>query len=113
MSRAVNESDFADPISRRLALGESLSEDGRLWLDPHGRETVALVNGGMLDPQRYDIPSGTRLYRFASATDGVEGALRGGWWLERRELDQLVRHAQVNGRSLGYSVRLLCCVPPE
>jgi hypothetical protein len=39
--------------------------------------------------------------------------MRGGWWIERRELDHLIRYSQVNDKTLGYAVRLLCCVPPE
>ncbi|WP_270935510.1 hypothetical protein [Falsiroseomonas oryzae] len=113
MPSAINQQDFADPISRRLARGESLGESSQIWLDPWGRSTVPIVNGGMVDPEPYEIAAGTTLYRFASAGDGVEGALRGGWWLERRQLDHLIRYSQVNGRTLGYAVRLLCCVPPE
>jgi hypothetical protein len=112
---AVNEEDFANPISRRLARGESLTEgSSQVWLDPFGREKAAPVtNGGIIDPCRYEIAKRTSLYRFASVTDGAEQALRGGWWLERRELDHLIRYAEVNNKTLGYAVRLLCCVPPE
>ncbi|HUB13544.1 MAG TPA: hypothetical protein VMB34_16470 [Acetobacteraceae bacterium] len=113
MGRAINEQDFADPISRRLARGESLSDDAQLWLDQYGSTRIPILNGGIIDPERHDIKEGTRLYRFASVSDGVEGALRGGWWLQRRELDHLIRYAQVNDRTLAYAVRLLCCVPPE
>ena len=93
--------------------GESLSEDSKVWLDPYGRETSPIINGGIIDPHRYDIAEGTILYRFASITDGAEQAMRGSWWLERPELDQLIRYGQMNSKTLGYAVRLLCCVPPE
>ena len=39
--------------------------------------------------------------------------MRGGWWLEWQELDRLIRYAGVNHRTLGYAVRLLCCVLAE
>jgi hypothetical protein len=110
---AINEADFADPISRRLARGEAVSPKAQIWLDPKGQETVSPRSGGIEDPVRYDIPEDTMLYRFASVSDGAEGAMRGGWWLERHELDQLINFARSNDRSLGYAVRLLCCVPPE
>jgi hypothetical protein len=113
MARAINEEDFANPISRRLARGESLSEDGQVWLDPNGHEVMPILNGGIIDPQRYEIAENTSLYRFASVTDGAKGAMRGGWWIERRELDHLIRYSQVNDKTLGYAVRLLCCVRPE
>ncbi len=110
---AINEQDFLDPISRRLARGEAVAANAQLWLDPKGRETVSLTNGGMVDPVRHDLVSGTTIYRFASESDGVEGAMRGGWWVERRELDQLIRYAKLNNKTLGYAVRALCGVPPE
>jgi hypothetical protein len=110
---AINEADFADPISRRLARGEAVSPKAQIWLDPKGQETVSPRSGGIEDPVRYDIPEDTMLYRFASVSDGAEGTMRGGWWLERHELDQLINFARSNDRSLGYAVRLLCCVPPE
>ena len=99
MARAINEEDFANPISRRLARGESLSEDGQVWLDPNGHEVMPILNGGIIDPQRYEIAENTSLYRFASVTDGAKGAMRGGWWIERRELDHLIRYSQVNDKS--------------
>lgn len=113
MANAINGKDFADPISRRLARGESLGGANEIWLDPWGHSTVPIINGGIVDPEPHEIASGTRLYRFASTSDEVEGTLRGGWWLGRRELDHLIRYAQVNDKTLGYAVRLLCCVPPE
>lgn len=113
MVRTVNEQDFENPGSRRLALGQSLSDKDQLWLDPSGSQAVSLGNGGMIDPVRHEVEPGTLLYRFASVTDTVEGAMRGGWWLERRELNQLIQYARINDRTLGYAVRLLCCVPPE
>lgn len=115
MGAAINEADFADPISRRLARGESVAKDNsmEIWLDPHGLERHPITNGGIIDPQRRDIPRRTRLYRFASTHDGVEGTIAGGWWVAQPELERLVRYAEVNGKTLGYAVRLLCCVPPE
>ena len=112
MAIAVNEQDFADPISRRLAIGETPGL-AQIWLDPRGRETHTIATGGMVDPMRYEIEPGTALYRFASYSDGVEGAMRGGWWIERQQLDHLIRYGEVNSKTLGYAVRMLCCVPPE
>jgi hypothetical protein len=109
---AVNEQDFANPISRRLAICESPGL-AQIWLDPRGRETRIIATGGMVDPVRYEIEPGTTLYRFASYLDGVEGAMRGGWWIERQQLDHLIRYGEINGKTLGYAVRILCCVPPE
>lgn len=112
MATAVNEQDFADPISRSIAIGETPGL-AQIWLDPYGHERRTVATGGIVDPHRHEISPGTALYRFASYTDGVEGAMRGGWWLERKQLEHLIRYSEVNGKTLGYAVRLLCCVPPE
>jgi hypothetical protein len=112
MAIAVNEQDFADPISRRLAIGETPGL-AQIWLDPKGSETYTIATGGIVDPVRYEIKPGTPLYRFASYSDGAEEAMRGSWWIERQQLDHLIRYSEVNGKTLGYAVRLLCCVPPE
>ncbi len=113
MVYTLNEQDFADPISRRLARGEPVGAKSQIWLDPRGRECVSFGNGGIADPVRYDLAPESLVYRFGSASDGAEGVMRGGWWLERRELDILIRYANLHDRSLGYAVRKLCCVPPE
>lgn len=112
MAYAVNERDFIDPVSYRIASG-AVPGLGELWLDPHGHKKRAIVTGGMIDPKRYAIERGTHLYRFASQSDGAEGAMRGGWWIERSQFDHLIRYASVQQKSIGYAVRLLCCVPPE
>jgi hypothetical protein len=112
MASAINEQDFANPISHRLAIGDTPGL-AQIWLDPRGRETHTVATGGMVDPVRYEIEAGATLYRFASYADGAEAAMRGGWWIERQQLDQLIRYGELNGKTLGYAVRLLCCVPPE
>lgn len=103
----------ADPESRKVAEGFSLRPEDQIWLDPSGRTTLSPRNGGMIDPVRYDLKPQITIYRFASSTDDPQNVMRGGWWVMRPELDQLIRFAEVNGKSLGYAVRLLCCVPPE
>ncbi len=110
---AINARDFADPISRRLARGEQIGAGSQLWLDPRGESTLSIINGGIVDPQPYPIGPDVTLYRFGSTAQEVAGVMSGGWWLERRELDQLISWSRINQRSLGYAVRLLCCVPPE
>ena len=111
MPAAANEADFEDPLSRRCALGEQVGRE--IFLDPSGHERLAVVNGGIIDPVRYDLPRNTRIYRFATFERGVAHGIGGGWWVERRELEQLIRFAQAKDRTLAYAVRLLCAVPPE
>ena len=112
MTQAINERDFSDPISYKIATG-TMPGLGEIWLDPTGTNKIAIATGGMIDPKRAEIEANATLYRFASHSDGAQGAMRGGWWLERKQLDHLIRYASVNRKTLGYAVRLLCCVPPE
>jgi hypothetical protein len=109
----LNERDFTDPRSRQLALGMAIDPAARIWLTPRGDETMAPQNGGMIRPMRHDLPPNTSIYRFADSRYGVEGALSGGWWMERRELDRLIRFSELNDKPISFAVRLLCCVPPE
>ncbi len=113
MSNAANLQEFLNPATRAMAMGKSTDPKDQIWLDPNGRTTTAPANGGVINPQRHDIPAGTTLYRFATITDGAERVMSGSWWMERAELNQLIRFSQVNKKSLGYAVRLLCAVPPE
>lgn len=109
---AINADAFADPVSRRLAAGEQVGS-ATIWLDPRGDEQLTVINGGVIDPQPHPLAAGTRLYRFGSHARGVEHVLRGGWWLERAQLDHLINWARQHDRTLGYAARQLCCLPPE
>jgi hypothetical protein len=110
---AINAADFADPASRQRAMGRSTRPDDQIWLDPQGSEVLAPGSGGMIDPARYEIKEGAALYRFGTYSEKPEALMQGEWWIERPELEQLIRFSEVNDRTLGYAVRLLCCVPPE
>ena len=110
---ALNEADFADPTSLLAAMAHSTRPEEQIWLDPSGRTSLAPRTGGMIQPVRYDIKEGSVLYRFGSQLGTPAQTMSGGWWIERRELDQLIRFGEINDRTLGYAVRLLCCVPPE
>src|SRR5947208_2542684 len=104
---------FAYPTSLLAAMGHSTRPEEQIWLDPSGRTSLAPRTGGMIQPVRYDIKEGSVLYRFGSQLGTPAQTMSGGWWIERRELDQLIRFGELNERTLGYAVRLLCCVPPE
>lgn len=109
---AANETYFADPRSRQTALGLQTG-DGALWLDPSGSQTLPLQNGGIIDPQRFDIEPGTEIFSFTTVTTELKWMLGREWWVARTELDQIIRFAQINHLSMGHAVRRLCCVPPE
>jgi len=109
---AANEKFFADPDSRKVALG--LQTGGKeIWLNPRGSETYAFQNGGMLDPKRYEIEPGTTIFTFTSVTSELKWMIGRDWWVDRTGLDQIIRFSQVNNVSIGRAIRVLCCVPLE
>lgn len=113
MTRCLNDADIAESDNYLLSQGYDLSPAKLLWLDARGTETRPLRNGGMINPARHKLPPGTVLYRFADSRGSMDAVTSGGWWLERKEFEQLIRFAEVNSIPLGYAVRILCCVPPE
>ena len=109
---AANDKYFADPDSRKVALG--LQTGGKeLWLDPAGSETYPFQNGGVVDPQRYDLEPGTPIFSFTTVTSELKWMIGRDWWVDRPGLDQIIRFSQVNNISMGRAIRLLCCVPFE
>ncbi len=110
---AANRSDYLNSDHRLLAEGRDLSGNSDIWLDPHGRETLPLTNGGMISPSQHAIPAGTELFRYGTADAPDDVNLTSGWWLERRELDKVLNVARQHQTSEGLVVRVMCCVPPE
>lgn len=110
---AANEKLFADPDSRKAALGLQTGTKDLIWLNPAGSETYAIQNGGVLDPKRSDIEPGTPIYSFTTVTSELKWMIGRDWWVDRISLDQIIRFSQVNNVSMGRAVRLLCCVPLE
>jgi hypothetical protein len=110
---AANEGYFADPGSRKAALGLQTGPNDLIWLNSRGSETYAIQNGGILDPQRYDIEPGTPIYSFTKVTGELEWMIGRDWWVDRGSLQQIIRSSQVNNVSMGRAVRVLCCVPIE
>jgi hypothetical protein len=105
---AANEKYFADPDSRKAALGQQTGPNDLIWLNPTGSETYAIQNGGALDPMRYDIEPGTPIYSFTKVTGELKRMIGRDWWVDRSSLDQIIRLSQVNHVSMGRAVRVLC-----
>lgn len=107
-----NQQAFDDPKSRMAAAGADLRAATAVT-DAQGQVLFYAQTGGMLTPARHEIPVGSSLFRFGSEAAGVARVATGGWWLDRREFEQLLRFAEVWDLSVGVAMRLLCLVPPE
>ncbi|MEY4750550.1 MAG: hypothetical protein RIQ60_2764 [Pseudomonadota bacterium] len=107
----ANQDAFDESRSRLIAVGTDLSPDKAL-VDASGNVMAHARTGGMIDPARYVVAAGTRLYRFGGDRSPRDIA-QGGWWVEQREFDRLVNFAISNSIYLGLAMRLLCLVPPE
>jgi hypothetical protein len=110
---AANDKYFADPDSRKAALGLQTARKDLMWLNPTGTETYAIQNGGMLEPTRCNLDPGTPIYSFTSVTSQLKWMIGRDWWVDRPSLDQIIRFSRVHDVSMGRAVRLLCCVPFE
>jgi len=112
MGSYANLTAFERPESRATAAGINLSA-ARAIVDAQGRVLAHAQTGGMINPQRHPVPSGSRLYRFGRAAQSPQGVASGGWWLESRAFERLVSFANAHRIHLGLAMRLLCLVPPE
>lgn len=111
MTAFANRAAFEDPRSRLQAIGTDLSPD-RAIVDAHGRVLAHARTGGMIDPVVHELHPGTVLYRFGGQRHPRDIA-KGGWWIARREFQQLVNFAIGHDIFVGLAMRMLCLVPPE
>lgn len=112
MTNFVNGPAFDAPTSRMLASGADLSV-ARAIVDPHGNVLAHARTGGMISPKRFELTPKSTIYRFGSARRTPQEVAKGGWWIERREFEQLLNFANTHGIFVGLAMRLLCLVPPE
>lgn len=112
MTNFANAAAFEQPTSRMLALGTNLSPQ-RAIVDQHGKVLAYARTGGMMNPARHVLNPRTTVYRFGGAGRSPQDVAKGGWWLERREFEQLVNFANTHGIFIGMAMRMLCLVPPE
>lgn len=108
----ANQQAFDDPASRQAAMGANLSEQGAVR-DARGELLFRLGTGGMIAPQRAELPAHTPLMRFASHTANVPQAMKGGWWVEQSAFERILRFSQIQDVALIMAARILCGVPPE
>lgn len=112
MTVFANERAFNDPASRHRAAGVDL-DARRAIVDPRGEVLAYAQTGGILDPKRYELAPGLKIYRMSEARRGVEKAAAGAWWVEQPEFDKLMSFAQKHNLGVGLAARLLMLVPPE
>jgi len=107
-----NQQAFDDPKSRLAALGLDLRPSTAIT-DMQGRVLAYAQSGGILATTRYQIATGTTLFRFGSRNVGTDRVAVGAWWCDRPAFDHIFRFAQVWDLSIGMAMRMLCLVPPE
>ena len=111
MATFANQAAFEEARSRLIAIGTDLSP-ARAIVDASGKVLAHARTGGMLDPERYVLRTGSTIYRFGGART-PEDIAKGGWWIEKREFQLLVNFAISNDIHVGLAMRVLCLVPPE
>jgi hypothetical protein len=111
MPQFANREAFEDRRSRLMAIGTDLSP-ARAIVDARGRVLAHARTGGMLDPERHELRTGSTVYRFSSDRAPRDIA-KGGWWVGKREFQLLVNFAITHDIYVGLAMRLLCLVPPE
>jgi hypothetical protein len=111
MSRFANRAAFEESRSRLIAIGTDLSP-ARAIVDASGNVLAHARTGGMLDPERYELETGSTIYRFGGSK-APKDVVKGSWWIEKREFQLLVNFAISNDIYVGLAMRVLCLVPPE
>lgn len=84
-----------------------------IYLDPTGQRQLLQKTGGIKNPIRRELREETVLYKYTDKSFASDSYLSSGWWISRKELDQVIQFSYLNKVPEGYAVRLLCCVPPE
>lgn len=108
----ANQSAFNNPLSRMQAMGKN-TRPTAAFVSPQGKPLIYPQTGGMLNPQREEIRVGAVLYRFASSSAKLSDAVTGGWWVHKKEFEQICSFAQQKDITVPMAARMLCCVPPE
>jgi hypothetical protein len=111
MPQFANRAAFEDARSRMLAIGTDLSP-ARAIVDASGNVLAHARTGGMIDPERRVLNTGSTIYRFGGSR-APRHVAKGGWWIEKREFQILVNFAISNDIYVGLAMRVLCLVPPE
>jgi hypothetical protein len=110
MPAYANRTAFEDPRSRLLAVGNDLSP-ARAIVDTRGQVLAHARTGGMLDPQRHVLKSGSTVYRFGGPRSPRDIA-KGHWRIDKREFQSLLNFAISHDIHVGLAMHLLFLLPP-
>jgi hypothetical protein len=108
----ANQAAFNDPRSRAMASGVDLRPSHAIT-DPSGNVLAYAQTGGILNPGRFELAVGSKIFRFGSRSRNVSRVLTAPWWLEQQAFEKLFSFAQVWELNIGMALRMLCLVPPE
>jgi hypothetical protein len=108
----LNQAAFDDPSSFELATGQNL-DPRTSFTDPSGKILFRAQTGGIISPERFEIPEGETLHRFASGSKDALSAMAGGWWVEGHAFERILRFARINELTDPMAARILLGVPPE
>ncbi len=108
----ANQAAFNNPLSRMQALGKNTRPSAAI-VSTSGTPLFFPQTGGMINPQREEIAKDTVLFRFAGGTAKLNDAVTGGWWVHKKEFDQICNYAKQKNITVPMAARMLCCVPPE
>jgi hypothetical protein len=112
MPQYANRDAFEAARSRLHAIGTDLSP-ARAIVDASGNVLAHARTGGMIDPERYVLKTGSTIYRFGGSSRAPRDIANGAWWIEKREFQLLVNFAISHDIYVGLAMRVLCLVPPE
>lgn len=108
----ANQIAFDNPLSRMQALGKNTRPSAAI-VSTSGKPLIYPQTGGMINPQREEIRKGAVLYRFAGGSAKLTDAVTGGWWVHKKEFEQISNYAEQKKVTIPMAARMLCCVPPE
>ena len=103
----ANQTAFNNPLSRMQALGKNTRPTAAI-VSVKGMPLIYPQTGGMINPQREEIRVGAVLYRFAASSAKLTDAGTGGWWVHKKEFEQISSYAQQKNITLPMAARMLC-----
>jgi hypothetical protein len=108
----ANQAAFNHPFSRMQAMGKNTRPSAAI-VSPSGKPLIYPQTGGIINPVREELRVGAVIYRFAGGSAKLNDAVTGGWWVHKKEFEQICNYAEQKKITVPMAARMLCCVPPE